>query len=59
MTIKKSIQDLKEGRTYVYSCGLKHGKCFKSGLKPTICFSCHSDECKRWYRLGRKDERKK
>ena len=55
--IKRGMRDLKEGRTYVMVCGPRYGKCKKSKHKPSICFNCLTDDCKRWYRLGKKDER--
>lgn len=57
--LAKRLDNSKEGRTYIWSCGTRYGKCSKSKLKLEICRDCHAEECKKWYNLGRKDERKK
>ena len=46
--LKKSCQDIKEGRAYTYWCShtKEHG---------TVCYECHVKECKHWYKLGKKD----
>ena len=62
-SIKKREKEIKEGRTYLFCCGSKKGdrkhRCAKSGHELTICFDCHVENCKRWYKIGLKDGRKK
>lgn len=58
-SLLKSDRDCREGRTYIWSCATKRGKCQKSGGIPRVCHSCSTEQAKRWYELGRKDERKK
>ena len=57
-SIGKSLQDAKEGRSYLWSCATKRGMCVKSGQKPSICHECCSEQSKRWYGIGKKDGRK-
>jgi hypothetical protein len=52
--LKKIQKESKEGRTYLFYC-----TCDSKANKKTICFECHAKDCKKWYNLGRKDERKK
>lgn len=56
--IEKSRKDMIEGRAYILCCGIgNNGKCNRSGQPPTICYRHCTEESKRWYRLGKKDER--
>lgn len=55
--IKLGMRDLKVGRTYVMACGTRYGKCKKSKHKTSTCSECLVDDCERWYKLGKKDER--
>ncbi len=57
--MKRVLEECKEGRGYIYSCGTKRGKCTKSGTKPLICHECATEQSKKWYRLGKKDAYKK
>jgi hypothetical protein len=56
-SLEKGMKDCKEGRTYIYSC--RHVKKGKMKGITWICWDCHTEDCKKWYLLGRKDERKK
>ena len=49
-SLKKIGKEVKEGRTYIWSC--QH---VKKGL--FVCPDCVAKECDKWYKLGRKDER--
>lgn len=51
-SIRRGLRDIKEGKTFLFSC--KHDK-----KDATICFSCHADEVKRWYRMGKRDALKR
>lgn len=53
--LEESLKDVKNGRTYLWSCVDKKGICGQSGEKAGICHSCCTRECKKWYRLGLKD----
>jgi len=51
--VRKSMQELKEGRTYTYSCSHYKGK------GAFLCNECHVEECKKWYKIGKKDAKVK
>ncbi|MBI3413453.1 MAG: hypothetical protein HY051_05240 [Candidatus Aenigmarchaeota archaeon] len=53
--IKKLNKLRRNARYYVFSCATKRGKCEKSGQKIFVCFDCHVNNCKQWYRFGHKD----
>lgn len=55
--IERGMRDIKEGRTYLGYCGLHYGKCKTSNRRISVCSGCHVKDCKKWYMLGKKDER--
>ena len=57
--VEKGMKDIREGRTYIMSCGLKRGKCEHGKEKPAICSRCHVKNCERWYSIGKKDAYKR
>jgi hypothetical protein len=57
---KKSVKEANEGRTYIWCCGSdKNNICVRSGEKLSICHECNSTECRKWYKLGKLDERRR
>jgi len=44
--LKESLKRCREGRTYLFAC---------THEKKTICHDCCVEECKKWYKLGKKD----
>lgn len=57
--MEKCLKESKEGRTYIWSCATKRGRCIRSGYKIDVCHECATNQAKRWYRLGKRDMLKK
>ncbi len=57
--IEKGLKDIKEGRSYLLCCATKYGKCRKSKQKIGICHECCTKQSKKWYKIGKKDVKRK